>query len=94
MDVVHDEERHRFVLARPGGLGGEATLDYAMIDDHTVDFQSTFVPTQLRGGNLGTVIVKAALDWARERGLKVVPSCWFVSNVMHRHGEYRDLLAS
>ncbi len=91
MDVVHDEERHRFVLARPGG---EATLDYAMVDDHTVDFQSTFVPASLRGANLGTVIVKAALEWARERQLKVVPSCWFVSNVVNRHTEYRDLLAS
>ncbi len=91
MDVVHDEAHHRFVLARQGG---EAVLYYDMVDDHTVDFQSTFVPVELRGSNLGTVVVKAALDWARSRQLKVVPSCWFVGNVMNRHGEYRDLLAS
>ncbi len=93
MEVTHDEARHRFVLARPGG-GGEAVLDYRMIDEHTVDFQSTFVPVALRGGNLGTVVVKAALEWARSRGLRVVPSCWFVGNVVNRHREYRDLLAS
>ncbi len=91
MEVRHDEEHRRFVLARPGG---EAVLYYDMVDEHTVDFQSTYVPVELRGGNLGTVIVKAALDWARARQLKVVPSCWFVGNVMNRHTEYRDLLAS
>ena len=94
MEVTHDEDRRRFVLARPGGGGAEAVLQYEMIDEHTVDFQSTFVPIQLRGGNLGTVVVKAALEWARARGLHVVPSCWFVGNVVNRHSEYRDLLAS
>jgi predicted GNAT family acetyltransferase len=32
------------------------------------------------------------LDLARERGLKVVPTCGFVATVIDEHPDYQDLL--
>jgi len=90
-DVRHDEAARRFVIAAPGG---DAVLLYEPLDQERVDFVSTFVPPALRGRNVGTRLVAAALDWARERGLKVVPSCWFVAEVMERVPGYADLRAS
>lgn len=87
--VQHDEQQHRFVLAVNGG---EAVLYYDPIDPATVDFRSTYVPPVLRGKNVGTRLVCHALDWARQHDLRVVPSCWFVSNVAGRLPEYADIL--
>lgn len=89
-DVTHDEAGHMFVLAAEGG---SATLSYAPVNETTVDFQSTYVPHALRGRGVGARLVLVALDWAKERGLRVVPSCWFVSDVIARRPEYRSLLA-
>lgn len=47
---------------------------------------------EARGRGIGTRLVLHALEDARERGLRVVPSCPFVGEVVERHPEYADLL--
>ena len=86
---THDETGHLFIAEADGH---QATLSYRPIDDATIDFQSTYVPHVLRGRNVGTRLVRYALDWARDQKLQVVPSCWFVGSVVERHVEYRDVL--
>jgi predicted GNAT family acetyltransferase len=85
----HDETRHQFV-ADVGGV--QATLSYQPVDEATLDYVSTYVPHALRGRSVGTQVVLYALEYAREKGLAVVPSCWFVGSVVERHPEFRDLL--
>ena len=46
----------------------------------------------LRGHGVGEKLVRQALEWAREEGLRVIPSCWFVDTVVRRHPEYETLL--
>lgn len=89
--VRHDEADHAFVLVV---AGAEAVLRYEPLDDATVDFQSTYVPMPLRGRGVGRRLVVHALEWARARGVRVVPSCWFVSDVVALHPEYRPLLTT
>ena len=86
----HDEA-HGLFIAELGGH--QATLAYQAVDAGTLDFQSTYVPHVLRSKNLGTQLVRYGLDWARERKMRVVPSCWFVGSVVERYPEYRDTLA-
>jgi predicted GNAT family acetyltransferase len=38
--------------------------------------------------------VRAALDFARDKQLRVVPLCPFVAGYLRRHPEYQDLLSS
>ncbi len=90
-DVRHDEVRHTFVLNVDGG---QAVLHYEPVDAATVDFQSTYVPMALRGRGLGGRLVVHALEWAQARGLRVIPSCWFVSDVVALHPEYRPLITT
>lgn len=90
-DIRHDADRHTFVLSAGAG---QAVLHYEPVDATTVDFQSTYVPTVLRGRGLGSTLVVHALEWARTNGLRVVPSCWFVGTVVSEHPEYRSLLVS
>jgi predicted GNAT family acetyltransferase len=72
--VLHDDGR-RFYVEMDGDV---AYLAYKRVDDKTVDYISTYVPPTLRGRGLGELIVRHALDWARERSLTVIPTCSFV----------------
>ena len=89
MEFRHDAERERFVVEVDGG---EGTLDYRRLDGGALDFRSTYVPVELRGRGIGDRLVRYGLDYARQRGLSVVPSCPFVGRVIEDHPEYRELV--
>jgi predicted GNAT family acetyltransferase len=90
-DIVHDESAHRFVLGRDGV---ESYLLYRPIDPLAIDFQSTWVHPQLRGRGIGARLVEHGLQWAKARGVKIVPSCWFVAQFIDRNPQYRSLISS
>ena len=39
-------------------------------------------------------LMRTALEYARAKGLKVVPSCAYAASYIDRHPQYRDLLAA
>ena len=86
--VEHDAAGQRFVIRLPGGE--EAVLTYGR-SGKILDFIHTFVPPALRGQGLADRVVRAGFDYARERGLKVVPSCPYVGTWLRRHPEEQDL---
>jgi uncharacterized protein len=52
------------------------------------------VPPALEGQGLAAKLVRAALDFAREQNLRVVPVCPYVSSFIRKHGEYPDLVSA
>ena len=91
MDVKHDKDHTRFHAATGSG---EATLDYAMPDDRTLDIRSTFVPPAARGQGFGAAIVLHVLGYARQNGYRVIPTCPFVHRVLDENPGYEDLIAT
>ena len=89
VQVEHRAEENRFVAV----VGGrESYLSYVPVADDAWDFRHTWVDPSLRGRGVGDKIVRTALEHARERGLDVIPSCWYVGAVVRRRPEYRPLL--
>lgn len=84
MEVTHNESAHRFEH-------GAAHLDYVRRGER-VFMTHTEVPEEFEGKGVGSSLARAALDWAREQGLKVVPHCPFVETWVKRHPEYSDLV--
>jgi uncharacterized protein len=80
----------RFEIVTPHG---KAVLKFVQ-HDGTIDLQHTVVPHALEGGGYGAALARAALDHARQNGLKVIPTCSFVRTFVKRHHEYDDLLAT
>jgi predicted GNAT family acetyltransferase len=61
--------------------------------EDTIVFTHTIVPKAIEGRGVASKLIRAALDSARDQGLKVVAQCPFVAAYMQRHPETRDLLA-
>ena len=89
LKVQDNVGKSRFELPVEGHL---AVLVYRQ-DGATIAFLHTEVPPPLGGRGLGSVLVHAALESARERGLKVRPTCPFVRDYIQRNPQYASLVA-
>lgn len=89
MPLTHDRSAHRFRM--PLEEGGEAYVEYAERDGGSLDLLHTVVPPESRGKGNGSAIVEEVLGYARDQGLRVVPSCPFVAEYVRKHPEHADL---
>jgi uncharacterized protein len=90
MSVEHDPASHRFTVA---GTGGTAVLAYAPAGSDVLELYSTYVPPADRGRGIAAQLVHAAVEYARAEGLRIIPTCWYVSVWLRRHPEHADLIA-
>ena len=91
-EVQHDEAGHRFFLTLEGGH--EAFLRYRL-EGNVLDFYHTYVPPEVRQKGLAEKIVEAGFLFAKGKGLKVIPSCPYVSAVFSkRRPEFLPLVQS
>lgn len=88
IEVRHDEDGQRFVATVDGA---EAHLSYRPAGPDTLEYESTYVPDELRGRGVGQELVLAALDHARDQGLRVIPTCSFVARVVAHFPEYQEI---
>jgi len=89
MNVEHDENGGRFFVRLDGD---DAELAYTLVDPKLIDLQHTFVPKSARGHGVAEALATAAFDYAREHGLRVVPSCPFVRKWLRLHPEQLKLV--
>jgi predicted GNAT family acetyltransferase len=88
-EVRDNPDRHRFEV----DLGdGTVALAAYMLSPGKITFTHTEVPEKNEGKGVGTLLIRAALASARERGLRVVPVCRFFAAYMKKHEEVQDLV--
>ena len=90
LDVRHNAAAHRFEVAVDGQL---ARADYR-IEGRVMQLFHTEVPVALEGRGIAALLVRDAIEYARENGLKVLPACSYVRAYMRRHPEARSVLAA
>jgi predicted GNAT family acetyltransferase len=88
--VTKNDTAHQFEAVVDGQL---SILQYR-IRPGTIVFTHTEVPPTLEGKGVGAALARAALDFARQENLKVLPLCSFVAAYIKRHPEYADLVRS
>ena len=81
LQVTHNEQEQCFEM-HVGGF--RAHLDYRPLGDNKLDYYHTFVPNELRGRGIAAILTKAAIEYAQERGLEVLPSCSYVEVFLQR----------
>lgn len=87
--VRDNPERHRFEIDL--GDGSFAFADYNLLTGKIM-FTHTEVPQEHEGKGLGTALIRAGLEAARTRGLKVIPICPFFAAYIQKHPDVQDLL--
>jgi uncharacterized protein len=86
--ITNNSEASRFETEVDSHL---AVIEYERAASR-ITFTHTRVPVAIEGRGVGTALVRAALAYAREARLEVVPQCPFVRAYIKRHPEYRSLV--
>jgi predicted GNAT family acetyltransferase len=86
--VVNNEAQHRFEAR----LGDAVAFAEYRLQDGTMVLPHTVVPEAFAGQGVGGLLARAALGYAREHGLEVVPTCPFIAAYIVKHPEWRDLV--
>jgi uncharacterized protein len=89
--VVDVPEKGRFEIRLDDRVVGLASYH---IEGTTMTLPHTEIDPSMGGRGLGTVLVSAVLDAARERGLHVLPYCSFIRHYIQQHPETVDLVAA
>ncbi|WP_444963932.1 GNAT family N-acetyltransferase [Nocardiopsis sp. M1B1] len=89
VSVTDDSDQHRYKAHVDGALAGFA--DYQLATDLVV-LTHTEVDTSVEGQGVGSALARAALDDVRERGIKALVICPFITGWVCNHHEYGDLL--
>jgi hypothetical protein len=87
-EVLHNANDARFELHSGESM---ARLDYRL-QNRTIALLHTEVPPELAGRGVGAKLVKAALEYARESNLTVVPLCSYAAAYIRRNQQYQSLL--
>jgi uncharacterized protein len=90
ISVIRDPDRLRYV-AIDGERRVAGFIDYQESSE-LVALNHTEVDPAFEGRGVGSVLARAALDDIRERGLKALVICPFITRWLRNHREYRDLL--
>ncbi len=71
--------------------GKVATLQYTIAGNILALLHSE-IPESMRGSGIASTLSKTALDWARDKNMKVDEVCPFVAGFLRTHPEYSDLI--
>jgi predicted GNAT family acetyltransferase len=86
--VSHNLRASRFEVDLPGE---PAVLVY-MLKPELLVLLHTEVPPEYEGMGIAALMTRAALEFARDSGLKVRSFCSYTTRYIERHKEYQDLL--
>lgn len=89
MGITHDKNQQEFYLIDGSK---ECSLKY-IIEDTRINIIRVYVHPELRNRGLAAKLTEAALTYAKENNLKIIPSCSYAHYFIARHKEYEELLA-
>ncbi|MBI4174935.1 MAG: N-acetyltransferase [Candidatus Aenigmarchaeota archaeon] len=85
---IHHKEGEFFIEVN----GKKAVLDYT-ISGKKMDVFHTFTDPELRGQGLAEQLAQAAFDYAKSKGLKIVPTCDYVrDSFLKKHPEWNSIV--
>jgi predicted GNAT family acetyltransferase len=79
-----------FIIDIEGQRVAEMTYVWAGTDRIIIDH--TEVSPVLKGQGAGKKLVEAAVNFAREKGIKIVPLCPFAKSTLDKTPEWHDVL--
>lgn len=85
-----DGRKGKFDIFIDGALAGEMTYTWAGDTKFIIDH--TEVKEGFEGQGLGKKLVFAAVDFAREKNVKIMPLCPYAKSVFDKSPDLKDIL--
>lgn len=91
MEIKHKsvENKGKFYIQIDGRQLGR--MSYEWTGPREITIMHTEVDPELEGQGAGKQLVKAAVEFAREEGLKIKAECPFARSVLEKMEEYGDV---
>lgn len=86
--IINNEKRLRFETKIETEFG---YIDYRWYKGDNA-FMHTFVPVEGRGKGISSALAKFALEFAKEKKLKIMVYCPFIAKYIKEHPEYEPLI--
>lgn len=83
--IEHQPDQQRFVVNQVNGASIEdnpALLEYAFLNEQSLDFTRTYVPFRQRGKGIAEALVETGLAWAKQHDYQIQASCWYVEKFL------------
>lgn len=92
MEIKHriKEVKGEFIAIEENLEAGN--MDYRMSEEGDMMISHTYVDPGFRGRNIAMQLVLAAVEYARQHNLKIIPLCSYVSHAFDKREEIRDVL--
>ena len=71
-----------------------AEMTYSKAGDHLIIIDHTEVSDALRGKGAGKQLVNAAVNYAREKNIKILPLCPFAKAIFDKTPEFHEVLST
>lgn len=69
-----------------------AEVTFPLTEPGVMEINHTFVDESLRGQGVAGKLILAVASYAKEHGMKIVPTCSYAVKWFKTHPEYRELL--
>lgn len=92
MEINHRKEENKgaFIATEGAAKAGEMTYSKAGEDKFIIDH--TEVNPEFNGKGVGKQMVLAAVEYARENGIKILPLCPFAKATFDKNKDIQDVL--
>jgi len=92
MEIKHDDNNIKGQFA--ASVGGEeaGVMTYTWAGEHKFIIDHTEVNPDFSGQGVGRKLVMAAVEFAREKGLKILPLCPYAKSVFEKTPAIQNLL--
>jgi uncharacterized protein len=93
MDINHIEHGSKGAFLIKENNQRLAEMTYSKAGDHRIIIDHTEVSDALRGKGAGKQLVSAAVTYAREKNIKILPLCPFAKAIFDKTPEFQDVLS-
>jgi predicted GNAT family acetyltransferase len=92
MNIHHTENESKGYFSATTGGTEAGRMTYSRAGAEKIIIDHTEVNPQFKGQSVGKQMVLAAVEYARDQNIRIIPLCPFAKSVFKRIPEIRDVL--
>jgi predicted GNAT family acetyltransferase len=92
MEIKHQQSENKGSFYIEEGNERLAEMTYSKAGPTRIIIDHTEVSDKLKGKGAGKQLVTAAVEWARQNKIKIIPLCPFASAVFQKTEAFHDVL--